>query len=471
MKHWSIKKKVWIALSGVIVTVALGAIFLIYFLYDALYVEKQKELLLTEGESLVESYEEYGVDSLFFTRLQWTEQNKAIHVLFSDDPMQLGSGVPFEPFSEENIITFDERQLLLEGETVVMVRSHPLFQQDILGVAIPLFQNEQLSGAILLSMPLEDVYEPFAEIQVMLLVVLALILVIIFFLGNKIVNDVVNPLLNMKEISTYMSDGDFSKRMIMERRDELGQLAQSFNTLSMSLEKVEDNRREFLANVSHELRTPLSYMKGYAEAMEEGMIDSKKGLAIIQKESNRLERLVNDLLDLAQLEGDSYPLRCEPIVLSQVVNDVLESFEIVATQKNIQMVQKVDEETIVYGDSDRLEQAMRNILDNAIRYSPPHTEIKIELTRKNGWSELLIVDHGIGIPSNDLLAVKERFYRVNKARTRNAGGTGLGLAIVTEIIKKHEGEFELFSEVGKGTTAKIKMRTIESDRENIGFQD
>ncbi|WP_026674020.1 sensor histidine kinase [Alkalihalobacterium bogoriense] len=466
MKHWSIKKKVWIALSGVIVTVTLGAIFLIYFLYDALYVEKQKELLLTEGESLAESYLEYGVEESFFTRLHWTEQNKAIHVFFSDDPMQLGSGVPFEPFSEENMITFDERQLLLEGETVVMVRSHPLFQQDILGVAIPLFQGEQLSGAILLSMPLADVYEPFMEIRVMLFVVLAFILVIIIVLGNRIVNDVVNPLLSMKKISTFLADGDFSKRMNVERRDELGQLAQSFNILSTSLEKVEENRREFLANVSHELRTPLSYMKGYAEAMEEGMIDSKKGLAIIQKESNRLERLVNDLLDLAQLEGDSYPLRCEPIVFSQVVNDVLDSFEVVATQKNIRIVQRIDEETIIYGDSDRLEQAIRNLLDNAIRYSAPHTEITITLTRKNGWSELLITDYGIGIPTNDLSAVKQRFYRVNKARTRNAGGTGLGLAIVTEIIKKHEGEFELSSEVGKGTTAIIKIRTIESKKKD-----
>ncbi|WP_332694381.1 sensor histidine kinase [Halalkalibacter lacteus] len=460
MKKWSIKKKIWITMICMLMTVIVGSIFLTLFLYDELYVEKQIDLLVTEGEGLAEFYREYGAEDPFFERLNWSEQNIASDVLFSDDPMQLGSGAPFEPYSNENIITFEERQLLLEGETVVMVRPHPHFGQDILGVAIPLFQDGHLSGSVLLSMPLSEVYEPFIQIRTILIVSLTLVILVIILIGNKVINNVVKPLSDMKQVSKLMAEGDFSKRIDVTCVDELGQLAHSFNILSASLEKVEDNRREFLANVSHELRTPLSYMKGYAEAMEEGIIEQKKGLAIIQKESNRLERLVNDLLDLAQLEGDSYPLQCEPIAFAQLISDVIESFELVVTQKNIRMTKNIDEGSIIYGDSDRLEQVIRNLLDNAIRYTPATKGITITLTTDKEWSELIIADEGIGIPEEDLLAVTERFYRVNKARTRNSGGTGLGLAIVSQIINKHGGMFELSSKVGQGTSARIRLKTM-----------
>ena len=148
MKNWSITKKVWIAIFCMLLTITVGAIFLTLFLYDELYVDKQIELLVTEGEHLAE-FHRRGEEA-FFERLDWSKQTIASNVLFSDDPMQLGSGGPFEPYSDENMITFEERQLLLDGETVVMVRPHPHFGQDILGVAVPVFQKDHLSGVILL---------------------------------------------------------------------------------------------------------------------------------------------------------------------------------------------------------------------------------------------------------------------------------------------------------------------------------
>ncbi|MBP3951659.1 HAMP domain-containing sensor histidine kinase [Bacillus suaedae] len=460
MKNWSIKKKVWLALTAMIVTIIIGACFLILFLYNELYVEKQKELLVMEGKQIGDYFDTYGPNEAFVERLRWTEQNKAINVLYSDDPMQLGSGVPFGPYSQGNVITFQERQQLLDGKTVVMIRPHPHFEQDILGVAIPLFQNGNLAGSVLLSMPLADVYEPFTEVRTIIIVTLILIIILIAFIGNQVINHIVRPLYEMKVTSKLMADGDFTRRINVNRADELGQLANSFNVLSTSLEKVDENRREFLANVSHELRTPLSYMKGYAEAIEEGMIDQKRGIEIIQTESDRLERLVNDLLDLAQLEGDSYPLRLEPVAFAQLVNDVIQSLQVIAVKKNIKLQCNLNEESIVYGDSDRLEQVIRNLLDNAIRHTPEMKDIWITLMSNNGRSELVIADEGEGIPEEELLAVKERFYRVNKARTRHNGGTGLGLSIVSEIIKKHDGTFELQSEIGQGTKAIITLNEL-----------
>ncbi len=334
MKNWSIKIKVWIAIGTVAFAVISCILSLTYYLYDRLYVDKQIEFLLQQGNVLADVYAQNGDNHNFTERLAWMQQSLEATVLFSDDPMELSSGAPFDPYIDEHLITFEERQQLLEGETVVMVRAHPRFAQDILGSALPVFTDGKLAGAILLSMPLSKVYEPFIDIRSALILALLLLIVIVIFIGNRISNQIARPLIEMKQIAKQMADGDFSKRIKEdERRDELGQLAVSFNFLSSALETFEQNRREFLANVSHELRTPLSHMKGYAEALQEKVIDEEKGLTIIQKEAVRLERLTNDLLDLAQLEGDSYPLSLEPIAFAQLIIDTSEPFELIAQQQ------------------------------------------------------------------------------------------------------------------------------------------
>ncbi len=462
MKRWTMKQKVWFAMMLIVLTVLVGAAAITMFLYDRLYVEKQIQTLMLHGEKLATVYETHGPDEYFFERLHWSRDSTAATILFTEDAMQLGSGIPFIPNSNEDLITFEERQQLLNGETVVMVRSHPRFEQDILGIAIPLFIDKQLAGAIFISMPLSQIQEPFSSIQWILISALIGVIMIIFLIANRIIHHLVTPLEQMKHGAMVMAGGDFTARMNEQgRKDELGQLAQSFNVLATSLEKVEENRREFLANVSHELRTPLSYMKGYAESMEEGVIPYKKGMDIIQTEAKRLERLVNDLLDLAQLEGESYPLNIEPIAFAQLIHDVVEPFHLIASKKKVTIWSDLDEDVIVYGDRDRIEQVIRNILDNALQYTPDHKNIFIHLIAKGSFAQLVISDEGIGIPEHELHAVTERFYRVDKARTRKKGGSGLGLAIVSQIIKKHRGQFSLSSKIGEGTKAKIVLKRAE----------
>ncbi|MFS0655209.1 ATP-binding protein [Bacillus sp. 179-C3.3 HS] len=459
MKPLSIKKKVLIFILAVMGIVAASAIGLTYYLYQQLYIDKQIDSLSLQGEKLAEVYHKHGKDPYFMERMNWAKDTSQANIIFTDDPMQLSSGLPFDTNTNDNLITFKERQQLLQGETVVLIREHPQFHQDILGIAIPVFSDkDDLSGSIFLSMPLSDVYEPFVEIRLTLGLSILLIMLLIFFIGYKSTNKVVHTLNKMKEIAMEMESGDFSKRMAVTKKgDELNQLSRSFNKLSSTLEKVEQNRREFLANVSHELRTPLSYMKGYAEGIEEGVIEQKKGMQIIQDEATRLSRLVHDLLDLAQLEGDSYPLTMEPIAFAQLIHDVLDQVEFIASQKGITLKRTLEEDCIIYGDSDRLEQVVRNLLDNAIYYTPPGKSIFIELHVNHHTAELKVDDEGNGIPVEDLPHVSERFYRVNKARTRKDGGSGLGLAIVYRIIQKHNGTFDIQSAPGKGTTAIIQL--------------
>ncbi|MBG9816227.1 MULTISPECIES: HAMP domain-containing sensor histidine kinase [Bacillus] len=459
MKPLSIKKKVLFLILAVIGIVAASALALTFYLYQHLYIDKQIDSLSLQGKKLAEIYHTHGKDKYFTDRMKWANDSSQANIIFTDDPMELSSGLPFDTDTNDNLITFKERQKLLQGETVVLIREHPKFHQDILGIAIPVFSsNDDLSGTIFLSMPLSDVYEPFVQIRLTLGISILMILLLIFVIGYKSSNKVVQTINKMKEIAMEMESGDFSKRMAVTKKgDELNQLSRSFNKLSSTLEKVEQHRKEFLANVSHELRTPLSYMKGYAEGIEEGIIDQKKGMQIIQDEATRLSRLVHDLLDLAQLEGDSYPLTTEPIVFAQLIHDVLDQMAFFADKKNITLKRTLEEDCIVYGDSDRLQQVIRNLLDNAIQYTPSGKSISIELQVHQSVAELRVTDEGNGIPKEDLPHVSERFYRVNKARTRKDGGSGLGLAIVYQIIKKHHGTFDIQSESGIGTTAIIQL--------------
>ncbi len=439
---------------------------LTYYLYEKFYVEKQKSSLVMQGEALKSFYTSTADHHAFLEKIAWTDETSDATVIFTDDPMLLSAGIPFEGFADTNLITFEERQRLLNGEQVILIRKHPRFNQEILAVTIPLLEERQLKAVIFLYMPLADIYEPFQSIRDVLVVTLVIVFILIMVIGLQMINHIIKPLKKMEDIAGKMSQGDFSRRIKIMKADEIGNLAHSFNVLAASLEEVDKKRREFLQNVSHELRTPLSYIKGYTEAINDGLVskeDTDKYITIIQNEVERLTRIVNDLLDLAQLEDDSYPIRREPLPFAQLILDVVERFQFLANQKNIEIILDVDEDIIVNGDADRLEQVVSNVIDNALRYTSAGEELKLCLEQEGLYAKLFIKDTGPGIPEEALPYVFERFYRVNKSRTRKEGGTGIGLSIVYQIVKRHDGDLRIESVNNNGTTVTIMLPLYDID--------
>ena len=227
-----------------------------------------------------------------------------------------------------------------------------------------------------------------------------------------------------------------------------------------ALRRAEKMRIEFVANVSHELRTPMTSIKGYAETLlqdfEDGREINPDFLKIILKNSNRLIALVNDLLDLSAIESGADQLNLFNLDTTEISKHVVSNLHHHALPKSIAIV--VDCKTpTVNADPKRLEQVMTNLVDNAIKYCPPESEVKIEWSQIGQEVVLKVIDNGPGIPEKYHNRLFERFYRVDKGRSRDTGGTGLGLAIVKHIMQRHAGTAVIESQVGVGTTFVCKF--------------
>jgi len=221
--------------------------------------------------------------------------------------------------------------------------------------------------------------------------------------------------------------------------------------------RVEAIKRDFVANVSHELRTPLASIKGYTETLLGGALDDKgilkKFLTIIDRHANRMTALIEDLLTLSKLESHQMPMSFEPLDIRNIISGVIQGFEKQVKDKGIEIVMDIADGEIpkVTGDKGRLEQVVVNLVDNAIKYTNDGA-VKVVAKKLDNILRVDVEDTGIGIPEKDIPRIFERFYRVDKGRSRELGGTGLGLAIVKHIIQGHNGKIWVESQLGKGTT-------------------
>ena len=222
------------------------------------------------------------------------------------------------------------------------------------------------------------------------------------------------------------------------------------------LKQLEHTREEFVANVSHELRTPLSLIKGYVETLLDGARNNpevaERFLKIIERNTQRLDLLIQDLLTISALESERIKLNLQPVELRPLVEKIFTDLKPPADNKNIELVNRLSE-LAATADVNRLEQVLANLVDNAIKYGRAQGKVIVGGKKlDDGKLEMFVQDDGPGIPAESLDRVFERFYRVDKARSRDQGGTGLGLSIVKHIVQAHGGEVWVKSELGKGAT-------------------
>lgn len=225
--------------------------------------------------------------------------------------------------------------------------------------------------------------------------------------------------------------------------------------------RLEQIRKDFVANVSHELRTPITSIQGFSETLLDGAYKDEgmalSFLEIIHQESNRLKILINDLLELSKIEQHGFSVEIVPTNVQEVVVRAADVTSQRLDEKNMQFDVQFEKDLIVQGDANRLIQVFTNLISNAISYSPPDTTVVIKTYRQGDYAVVEVKDEGIGIQKSEIPRVFERFYRVDRARSRNSGGTGLGLAIVKHLIEAHYGKIQVESDVGQGTLMRVLL--------------
>ena len=230
------------------------------------------------------------------------------------------------------------------------------------------------------------------------------------------------------------------------------------------IELLERVRQEFLSNVSHELRTPLTSILAFVETLEDGAIkdeeNNQRFLGVIRKNAQRMHRLIDDILELSIIESGKISLESKNVNLHHLVEDIFTNLSSKAKERGIGLVNEVGKTTQVFADSVRLEQMLTNLIDNAVKFNAEKGSVTVGYTQKNGKDLISVADTGEGISADHLHRIFERFYRTDRARSREIGGTGLGLAIVKHLARLHGGEVSVNSTLGKGAVFSIELPQI-----------
>ncbi len=264
------------------------------------------------------------------------------------------------------------------------------------------------------------------------------------------------------ELSVLSEDESFFNLQVspvVQQDGRMNGLIAVFHNIT-ELKKMEKMRREFIANVSHELKTPLTSIKGFAETLQEGAVHEEESahrfLDIICRQCSRLENLVNDILSLSQIESNGLSLHVQEVSLNKTINSVVTLYDEKIRDKGHRIEKRLNNDLpLIRADQQMVEQVIANLLENAIKFTPDNGRITIRTEESATHVRLDVSDTGIGVPPEHLPRLFERFYRVDKARSRDLGGTGLGLAIVKHIVQAHSGKVEVHSEVNKGTTFSV----------------
>lgn len=278
-------------------------------------------------------------------------------------------------------------------------------------------------------------------------------------LGSGLFFQVVRPLRSLSTAAQAIAEGDLSQRALVGARDEVGQVAVTFNQMAESLQRYAAERQNMIADIAHELRTPLSVIQSNLEAMLDGVLPaSPEELTSLHQETLRLNRLISDLRILSLAEAGQLRLEKQPVDPGALVRQVGERLRLRAEEKHINLETDVANSLPqIQADPERLTQIITNLVDNALRYIPAGSRVTVAAGPASGGVELLVSDTGPGIPPEDLPHLFDRFWRAEKSRNRATGGSGLGLAIVKQLVEAHGGQIQVTSQVGVGTQFRIHL--------------
>lgn len=335
--------------------------------------------------------------------------------------------------------------------------------EKVMSASVPIKYNGIVEGVIRYSISLKYVDREIIKIIIYLFLIGVLILFTSVALSLKFADSLIDPLIELKIFSNMLARGNYNITMNRERisDDEIGDLARTFENMAQEIKKSEKLKDEFISSISHELRTPLTSINGWSETLKLDNLSKEElsmGLNIIQDETQRLIKLVEELLDFSRLSSDRMKLDLEEVNIENLVVSVVNQLRSMAVDKNIRLTfefMKQDMNTIL-GDKNRLRQVLLNLIQNAIKFTPQYGNIFVGVNQFDHITEIVVKDNGIGISEQNISKVSKKFFQEDF----NKAGSGLGLAISDEIIKLHRGKMVIKSKKNEGTEITI---TIKND--------
>ncbi|WP_081963026.1 ATP-binding protein [Desulfosporosinus sp. HMP52] len=365
------------------------------------------------------------------------------------------------------------KEQILAGKNVVFAGKIDGVHEEQFLVAVPLKKDTRVIGLVVIFSPIDAMKQHVNSILGITLIGALIGIVLATILSIFVSRKMIRPLARMEETARQITEGEFGRQIPVTSEDEVGRLARSFNRMSTELEekieaieRLDHLRQELLSDVSHELRTPLTVIQGFSEAVLDGLVKSKEQeklyLSNIIDESERLRRLVDDLLDLKGMEAAKTFDEMEYVVMNKLAQITVERLRNMANSKEINLTLSVPEQTItIWGNIDRLKQVLTNLLDNAIKHSEVGGAVRVELGMEYNCTFISVENSGPGIPREEIENIWERFYKVDKSRSRRGTGTGLGLSIVKKIVEMHGGKVSAKSEPGHGAVFTVYLPLTE----------
>ncbi len=398
--------------------------------------------------------------------LQATVQIREEHVVFVQQLNELvlvygGNGQLLQRFGPAvDLMGLDQavRQALLGQSSIATAVTGD--GQEVRVFAAPVAVRPAGRIAIVVGRPLADIKNILDTFRNVLGISGLAVIILAGIGGLLLAGSALKPVDRITRTAQDIGESDLSRRIEVQSEDELGRLAATLNGMIGRLESAFSRQRQFTADASHELRTPLAVIQAestLALSKERSATEYRKSLELVSQESAYMSSLVGKLLFLARSDSGKEPLVMEPVNLKDIISGLSAEAEVLARDKNLQVTLGPLADLTVKGDKVKLRQLFSNLLENAIRYTPDGGRISGSAVRKDDMAEVAISDTGIGIAAEHLPHIFERFYRVDKARSRAEGGAGLGLAIAKYIAEVHGGHIEVESEPGKGSTFRVTL--------------
>lgn len=462
----SIALKLWSGMIAlVVVMLVILWIFQIMFL-EKFYTGIKISEVKSKGYSIIKQLEMAQDIDLESTLESFAnETNSSVEFLNSNGETlcNIGSngGSPQMPMMMNNS-RVDAINDVTEGKEVTLSLVHPKFNNTFVLIGLPFKIQSEFKGGLLINLPLAPVKDTASILKVQLfyitLILLFAALIFAYFLSRSFTK----PILEITKVSEEMASGNFSAKIKSKSRDEIGRLAATINYMGQELSKIEQLRKDLIANVSHELRTPLSLIRGYAETIRDvtGNVTEKreKQLGIIIEESERLGAIVDDILNLSQMQAGYANLNKTRFNINELLERVIKRFEILSEKTGVDIALVNQVSVVVEADETSIEQVMYNLVNNAFNHTEKSGHINIRAIEYEKNIRIEVEDTGIGISEEDLKHIWDRFYKTDKIQGLKSTGSGLGLTIVKTIFESQNLKYGVESTKGIGTMFWFEMK-------------